>query len=106
MTFCNQSKCCFSFDYSNGSVIANCTIQFQTIFINNVVIKHLFLRAIDNSTQVNGLAVNRQYTAGEYSSTDSCRIYEFAPIRFIDVKLNYIGHTNIQQTQVQNGELY
>ncbi|XP_016321680.1 mucin-1, partial [Sinocyclocheilus anshuiensis] len=49
--------------FSNGSVIANCTLQFQTIFINHVVIKHLFLRAIDNNTQVNGLAVNRQYTA-------------------------------------------
>ncbi|XP_026096661.1 mucin-1-like [Carassius auratus] len=49
--------------FSNGSVIANCTIQFQTIFINNVVIKYLFLRAIDNKTLVNGLAVNRQYTA-------------------------------------------
>ncbi|KAI2652630.1 Mucin-1 [Labeo rohita] len=49
--------------FSNGSVIANCTIQFQTIFINHVVIKHLFLRAIDNNTQLNGLAVNRQYTA-------------------------------------------
>ncbi|XP_016360512.1 mucin-1-like [Sinocyclocheilus anshuiensis] len=49
--------------FSNGSVIANCTIQFQTIFINHVVIKHLFLRAVDNNTQLNGLAVNRQYTA-------------------------------------------
>ncbi|XP_052441140.1 mucin-1 [Carassius gibelio] len=49
--------------FSNGSVIANCTIQFQTIFINHVMLKHLFLRAIDNKTHVNGLAVNRQYTA-------------------------------------------
>ncbi|XP_018948643.2 mucin-1-like [Cyprinus carpio] len=47
--------------FSNGSVIANCTIQFQTIFINHVVIKHLFLRAVDN-TQLNGLEVNRKYT--------------------------------------------
>ncbi|XP_043073276.1 mucin-1 [Puntigrus tetrazona] len=49
--------------FSNGSVIANCTVQFQTIFINHVVIKHLFLRAIDNNPLVNGLAVDRRYTA-------------------------------------------
>ncbi|KAK2887225.1 hypothetical protein Q8A67_015453 [Cirrhinus molitorella] len=55
--------------FSNGSVIANCTIQFQTIFINHVVIKHLFLRAIDNNTQLNGLAVNRQYTAETVTPT-------------------------------------
>ncbi|XP_067217835.1 mucin-1 [Chanodichthys erythropterus] len=46
-------------------MMANCTIQFQTAFINHVVIKYLFLRAIDNNnkTQINGLALNRQYTA-------------------------------------------
>ncbi|XP_067282771.1 mucin-1 [Pseudorasbora parva] len=49
--------------FRNGPMIANCTIQFQTIFINNVVVKYLFLRAIDNNTQPNDLALNRQYTA-------------------------------------------
>ncbi|CAM4634155.1 unnamed protein product [Leuciscus chuanchicus] len=49
--------------FRSEPMIANCTIQFQTIFINHVVIKYLFLRAIDNHTQPNGLALNRQFTA-------------------------------------------
>ncbi|XP_003200649.2 uncharacterized protein si:dkeyp-92c9.4 [Danio rerio] len=51
-----------SMHFSKGSVIANCTIQFQTIFINNVVIKHLFLNAIENKTLPNGMIINGQYT--------------------------------------------
>lgn len=68
--YINQlAKCCFLFDYRGEPMMANCTIQFQTAFINHVVIKYLFLRAIDNNnkTQLNGLALNRQYTAGKYS---------------------------------------
>ncbi|KAG1947413.1 mucin-1-like [Pimephales promelas] len=49
--------------FRNEPMIANCTIQFQTLFINHVVIKYLFLRLLDSNTQPNGLALNRQYTA-------------------------------------------
>lgn len=59
----------FLFDYSEGSVVANCTILFQTIFINNVVVKYLFLAAIDNNVEPNGLKINKDFTKGKYPFT-------------------------------------
>ncbi|XP_065150384.1 uncharacterized protein [Paramisgurnus dabryanus] len=51
-----------SIKFSKGSVVANCTISFQTIFINNVVIKYLFLKAIENNFHPNGLVINKDFT--------------------------------------------
>ncbi|XP_051519506.1 uncharacterized protein LOC127420921 isoform X2 [Myxocyprinus asiaticus] len=48
--------------FSKGSVIANCTISFKTIFINNIVVKNLFLSAIEKNPQPNGLELNKQFT--------------------------------------------
>lgn len=59
----------FLFDYSKGSVVANCTILFQTIFINNVVVKYLFLAATENNFNPNGLEINKDFTKGKYLFT-------------------------------------
>ncbi|XP_051992235.1 uncharacterized protein LOC127650686 [Xyrauchen texanus] len=48
--------------FSKGSVIANCTISFKTIFINNIVVKNLFLLAIESNPRPNGLELNKQFT--------------------------------------------
>ncbi|KAI7789960.1 putative mucin-1-like [Triplophysa rosa] len=55
--------------FSKGSVVANCTILFQTIFINNVVVKYLFLTAIDNNFHPNGLEINKDFTKGQRTTT-------------------------------------
>ncbi|TRY93065.1 hypothetical protein DNTS_023837 [Danionella cerebrum] len=45
-------------------MIANCTVKFQTIFINEVVVKNLFMLATENNTVINNLQINRSYTNG------------------------------------------
>ncbi|XP_051527257.1 mucin-1 [Myxocyprinus asiaticus] len=49
--------------FRKGSVIANCSISFKTIFINNIVVKNLFTVAIEKNPRPNGLEMNKQFTS-------------------------------------------
>ncbi|KAI4892228.1 hypothetical protein NFI96_028203, partial [Prochilodus magdalenae] len=48
--------------FSNGSVIANSTIVFQTLFINAILVKSLFSYQLPPSNTINGLVINPKYT--------------------------------------------
>ncbi|XP_022539145.2 mucin-2 [Astyanax mexicanus] len=48
--------------FSNGSVIANCTIVFQTVYINAVLVKSLFGFKLPANNMINGLNISREYT--------------------------------------------
>ncbi|KAL7829231.1 hypothetical protein AOLI_G00301160 [Acnodon oligacanthus] len=48
--------------FRNGSVIANSTIVFQTVFINAVLVKNLFITEIPSSNEINGLKINSKFT--------------------------------------------
>ncbi|XP_037391446.1 location of vulva defective 1 [Pygocentrus nattereri] len=48
--------------FRNGSVIANSTIIFQTVFINAIVVKNLFVAEIPSSSEINGLKINSKFT--------------------------------------------
>ncbi|XP_051949388.1 mucin-1 isoform X2 [Xyrauchen texanus] len=53
--------------FREGSVIANCSISFKTIFINHFVVKNLFVLAIEKNPQPNGLKINKQFTGETFT---------------------------------------